>query len=97
MVNQKITQVHHTSEEDLALSVSKAVAIVFNAFAEKFQPQKPTEWITRNQVGEILSISLVTVDDWTKRNILTAYRIGNKKRFKLYEVESSLTKINKSS
>ena len=94
MVKQKMTIVEHTNDEDLTSSVSKAVAIVFNTFVERFQPIKPTQWITRKEVGEILSISLVTVDDWSKRNILTAYRIGNKKRFKRTEVENALTKIN---
>ena len=94
MEKQKMTIVEHTNKEELSSSVSKAVAIVFNAFAEKLQPQKPTEWKTRKQVGEILSISLVTVDDWTRRNLLTAYRISNKKRYKLSEVENALTKIN---
>ncbi len=94
MAKQKITQVHHTNQEDLTASISKAVEKIFDRFKENFQPKEPTIWITRKEVGEILSISLVSVDIWTKKGILTAYRIGNKKRFKRTEIESALTKIN---
>lgn len=93
MEHKKVTQVHHTNQEDLTVSISKAVEKIFDNFKENFQPKTPTEWISRKEVGEILSISLVSVDIWTKKKILTAYRIGNKKRFKRSEVESALTKI----
>jgi excisionase family DNA binding protein len=94
MKQQKITQVHHVNQEDLLQSLLTGVEEKLNSFKENFQPKKPTIWISRKDVGEILSISLVSVDIWTKKGILTAYRIGNKKRFKRNEVESALTKIN---
>lgn len=93
METNKVTQVHHTSDEDLAQSISKTIKELFATLAEKNQSKKETIWITRKEVSEILSVSLVTVDDWTKRKILTAYRIANKKRFKRNEVENALTKI----
>lgn len=93
METNKVTQVHHTSDEDLAKSISKTIKVLFEAYSKKIQPKEDTIWITRKQVSEILSISLVSVDDWTKRNILSAYRISNKKRYKRHEVENALTKI----
>ncbi|WP_347173637.1 helix-turn-helix domain-containing protein [Polaribacter uvawellassae] len=93
MEHQKITQVHHINQEDLLQSFLSGVEQKLNSFKENFQPKKPTVWISRKEVGEILSISLVSVDAWTKKGILTAYRIGNKKRFKRTEVENALTKI----
>lgn len=94
METNKVTQVHHTSDEDLTKSIEKTIKDLFVSFTEKNQTKKETIWITRKDVSELLSISLVTVDDWTKRKILTAYRIGNKKRFKKNEVEKALTKID---
>jgi len=93
MVTKKSTQVDHINAEDLLQSFLSGVEEKLNKFKENFQLKKPTIWISRKQVGEILSISLVSVDIWTKKGILTAYRIGNKKRFKRSEVESALTKI----
>lgn len=93
MEPKKITQVHHVNQEDLLQSFLSGVEQKLNSFKENFQPKEPTIWISRKEVGEILSISLVSVDIWTKKGILTAYRIGNKKRFKRSQVENSLTKI----
>lgn len=93
MKQQRITQVHHINQDDLISSIASVLEEKLNSFKENFQPKKPTEWISRKEVGEILSISLVSVDIWTKKGILTAYRIGNKKRFKRTEVENALTKI----
>ena len=94
MEYKKVTQVHHVNQDDLTESFSKAVKKIFDSFKEDFQPKEPTIWISRKEVGELLSISLVSVDVWTKKKILTAYRIGNKKRFKRDQVENALTKIN---
>jgi len=91
---QKITQIYHTTEERLTQSILDGVEEKLNSFKENFHPKELTKWITRNEVREILSISLVTVDKWTKKGILIAYRIGNKKRFKRDEVENALTKID---
>lgn len=94
METNKVTQVHHVNQEDLINSISSAVEKTFKSFENKFKPKEPTVWISRKEVGEILSISLVSVDIWTKKGILIAYRIGNKKRFKRNEVENALTKID---
>jgi excisionase family DNA binding protein len=95
MNTQKVTQVLHTTQDDLTDSILNGVEEKLNTFKEHFQSKEPTNWVTRKDVSEILSISIVTVDDWTRKGILTAYRIGNQKRFKRSEVENALTKIDK--
>lgn len=57
------------------------------------QPQAD-RLITRDETAKLLGVSLVTLHNWTKANILTAYRVGNKVRFKENEVLSSLQQIN---
>lgn len=94
MEPQKVTQVHHTDTDGIRKIVKDVVEPLFDIFKENFKLKEPTVWISRKEVSEILSISLVSVDIWTKKNILTAYRIGNKKRFKRHEVENALTKID---
>ncbi len=53
----------------------------------------PTDYITRKQIADMFGISLVSVNDWTKKGILKAYKIANRVYFKRSEVESSLTEI----
>lgn len=95
MNTQKITQVIQTTPQDLTQSILDGVEEKLNSFKEHFQPKTPTVWVSRKEVSEILSIAIVTVDDWTKKVILTAYRIGNKKRFKRNDVENALIQIGK--
>lgn len=60
-------------------------------------PQTPdtNKLLTRQEVAKLLGVSLVTVHNWIKSQILTAYRVGNKVRFKESEVLASLQAINK--
>lgn len=57
------------------------------------QPQAD-RLITRDETAKLLGVSLVTLHNWIKSNILIAYRVGNKVRFKENEVLASLQQIN---
>lgn len=50
--------------------------------------------ITRTETAELLGVSLVTIHNWVKGNVLKAYRIGNQVRFKESEVFNALQSIN---
>ena len=60
-----------------------------------FQPTKPTEYLTRNEVSEMLKCDLSTLWLWTKKGKLTSYGIGNRTYYKRAEVESALVCLNK--
>jgi excisionase family DNA binding protein len=60
----------------------------------KQQPQPTTErLITRDETAKLLGVSIVTIHNWVKSNVLIAYRVGNKVRFKENEVFASLQQI----
>lgn len=59
------------------------------------QPHQTDKLITREETAKFLGVSLVTIHNWTKAGILTAYRIGNKVRFKEVEVLEALQSIKK--
>ena len=57
--------------------------------------RKPEEYLTREDVAEILKVSVATVDIWTKKGKLKSYRVyGRKAIYKRSEVEASLTPVN---
>jgi excisionase family DNA binding protein len=62
--------------------------------SEKDVEVKP-KLLSRNETAEILSISLVTLHEWTKKGLLPAYKIGTRIRLKEDEVFESLNKIKK--
>lgn len=50
--------------------------------------------LTREETAEMLSISLVTLWKYSKDNIIPAYRIGTKVRYKKSEILLALKKMN---
>ena len=96
-MRQQITQVYNITSEDLKKEiVTDVVAEMrkeFQLMAENFKPELHPEFIDSKEACKILRISLPTLFDWRKRNIIPFYQIANKIRFKRSEIESSLTKI----
>ena len=72
------------------------------AIAEKLQPyfltqttEQPKEegYRTRKETAEMLNISLPTLNHYTKKRILTGYRVGVRVLYKQSEIESALSQI----
>lgn len=59
-----------------------------------FQPKEPTEWLTRNDLKQLLKVDLSTIHNWCKKGKLKSYGIGARVYFKRDEVESLLTPLN---
>lgn len=94
-MEDKITQVHHVSKDELIQKIITGIEQKLNEFENIFQPKEATKWLTRKEVSKILSISLVTIGQWSKKGILKPYRIGNQLRFKSTDIEEALKKIVK--
>jgi Helix-turn-helix domain len=56
---------------------------------------KAETYLTRLQVSEMLKIDLSTLWNWNKKGYLTHYELGGKRRYKMSEVKSILTKSKK--
>ena len=72
------------------------------AIAEKLQPYFLTQTIeqpkdeifrTRKETAEMLNISLPTLNQYTKKRILTGYRVGARVLYKQSEIELALKQI----
>lgn len=51
-------------------------------------------YATRVEVAKLLRVSLPTLNEYTKSNLVKAYRIGNRVLYKRKEVEAVLTEIS---
>jgi len=60
-----------------------------------FEPKKPTEFLTRNEVAELLKVDLSTIHNWCKQNKLTPFGIGNRIYFKRSDIENTLVNLGK--
>jgi len=73
--------------------------IINNAIKEavkEIKPQDPAptseKLLTRKETADKLKISLVTLNDWTKRGLVQSYIIGGRILYKEKEIEESLNK-----
>ncbi len=88
-----ITQLTDVTPEELTANILAGIKEQLTEFKKDLLPPKPPEYVTRFEVADLFGVSTVTIDSWTKKGRLTAYRIGNRIRYNRTEVEQSLTKI----
>lgn len=89
-----ILQLENTNAHDFKNEIVKDVITAMKGFANTLQPDNE-QLLTRDETAKMLSVSLVTLWDWTRKDIIPAYRIGNKVRYKKSEVSEALQKMNK--
>jgi len=75
-------------------AILKGIKAEIDILKKEFQPKEPTEYMTREEVRDLLNIDLSTVHNWTKRGKLKAYGIGNRVYFKRKEVEQAIKPLN---
>lgn len=93
MVNS--IQIQGTTLQDFESKISAMMKTLLSEFSTQTKtPNNPDELLTREEIAKMLSISLVTLYHWTNKNILQAYRIGKKIRYKKSEVLEALQKRN---
>lgn len=60
---------------------------------KSFEPKKPTEYLTRTEVSELLKCDLSTVHNWTVKGKLVKHCLGNRTYYKRSEVEAAIKEI----
>jgi excisionase family DNA binding protein len=56
--------------------------------------QDQVKFLTRIEASRLLQISLPTLNDYTKRGVISSYRIGSNVRYKLSDLENALKERN---
>ena len=87
---QKNATLIHEVTYDQLLSLFEALQKQLTDLKQNFEPKTPTEYLTRNELAELLKCDLSTIHNWTKKGKLIPYGIGNRVYYKRNEVESSL-------
>jgi len=83
-----------SSPQELKEAIVKAFSEQLESLKSDFQPKEPTEYLTRPEVAEMLSINLSTLHNWVREGKLQSYAIGARVYFKRAEVEQSITPLN---
>ncbi|MBT7463648.1 MAG: helix-turn-helix domain-containing protein [Bacteroidetes bacterium] len=76
--------------DQLKESIVSGIKAELSIIKSEYQPKEPTEYLTRNEVRDLLKIDLSSVHNWTKKGKLRAYGIGNRVYYKRQEVEAAI-------
>ena len=77
---------------ELATALAEKLGPLFSISQQQETPQ-PEKYLTRKETAVILSVSLPTLNEYTKRNLITGYRFGVRVLYKQSEIEAALTKM----
>ncbi|WP_370477234.1 helix-turn-helix domain-containing protein [Tamlana flava] len=80
-------------QNSITEAILKGISSQLEDLKLNFQPKEPTEYLTRNEVAELLKIDLSSVHNWTKKGILTSYQIGGRVYYKRQELEDAIVKL----
>lgn len=86
-------QVILISKDDLQEQIEKGVKTQLQEFAKNFQPKEPKEYLTRQEVADMLQVNLSTVHNWCKNGRLKPLGIGARVYFLRSDVEQCLKPI----
>lgn len=92
---KEILQIENINANDFKNEIVKDVTQALKGYATTLQNPDNEILLTREETAKMLSVSLVTLWSWTKDDIIPAYRIGNKVRYKKAEVLTALQQMNK--
>lgn len=81
------------THEELQNQFSQEIKKHFNDLKGHLQLQKPTDYLTRQQVADMLSVDLSTVHNWTNQGKLIPYGIGRRVYFKRSEIDNALIRF----
>lgn len=91
-MQKNATLIHEITHEEL-LSLFEGLQNQLNELKQSFEPKAPTEYLTRNEVAEMLKCDLSTLWSWTKKGKLIPYGIGNRVYYKRNEVEAAILRF----
>ncbi len=69
--------IHHMTTEQLT-KLFTDLQNQINELKLHYEPKQPTEYLTRNEVAQLLKTSLVTIHAWCKTEKLKSYGIGSR-------------------
>lgn len=78
------------TKEEIIEGVLKGFDERINKLQEEFQPKIPIEYLTRNEVKDLLKVNMSTIFNWTRSGKLKAYACGNRVYYKRSEVEQAI-------
>ena len=92
----KQIQFIQVTPEQLQEAIISGVKDQLEDLRKSFSTKEPTNYLTRNEVAELLHVDLSTVHNYTKRGKLIAYSFPGSSRvyYKRDEIENAMIQLN---
>lgn len=87
---QGTIQFVQVTPQQLQQEILDGIQTQLNALIKHFQPQAPTEYLTRQEAAKLLKVDLSTIHNWTKSGNLTAHMIGKRVYYKRNEIDEAM-------
>ena len=88
------TLIHDVTPDQIA-SLFEGLQNQLKELKSNFEPKQPAEYLTRNEVAELLKCDLSTLWLWSKKGKLMPYGIGNRIHYKRSDIEAALICLGK--
>lgn len=85
---------HNLSPLDLEEIIKQAVKAQLQEFSKNNIIDNPNELLTRAEACSLLKINMTTLWNWTKKQKIISYGIGNRVYYKKSELLASLARLN---
>lgn len=82
------------SPEQLQKEITNGVKSHLDEFLKSFKPKEPNDYLTRQDVANMLNIDISTVANWQKNGKLKPYGLGGRIYFLRSDIEASLIPLN---
>lgn len=89
----KTVSLFQGTPEDFQQPIIKTIQKEFEVLKAKFQAKEPEEYLTRQQLAEMLHVNLSTIHNMRKKSVIVAYQISGKILFKRSEIEAAIVEL----
>lgn len=89
-----LIQIETTNANDFKNEIINGLITALKGSGDLSQKNNSEIILSREEAAKLLSISLVTLWDLTRKDKIPAFRIGNKVRYKKSDVLNALTQKN---
>jgi excisionase family DNA binding protein len=86
-------QLQNTTAESFKSEIVQDIKEYFDGVLKTMATADNETYLTRQEVSNLLNVSLPTIWAWTNKGVLVSYRIGNKIRYRKSEIIAAMKQI----
>ncbi|QVY66875.1 helix-turn-helix domain-containing protein [Polaribacter sp. Q13] len=82
----KTVQITEVTIEELSDKIADKLLLKIEVYLKDLSKSRNVQLLKRKEVADLLRVSLVTIDAWSRIGLINPIRMGNKKFFKKQDI-----------